>query len=48
MSEITDETLGIEACNISVQPLQHMEHHHLLLQHPYELQHTSRTFETYI
>jgi hypothetical protein len=32
----TDETLGIEACNIRVHPLQHMQHSDLLLQHPHE------------
>ena len=34
--EKTDETLEIEACNIRVQPLQHMKHPDLLLQYPYE------------
>jgi hypothetical protein len=32
----TDETLRTVACNIRVQPLQHMQHPDLLLQHPYE------------
>jgi hypothetical protein len=42
MCKKTDETLGIDACNISVQPLQYMQHPNLLLQHPHE------TNETYI
>jgi hypothetical protein len=37
-----DETLGIDACNIRVQPLQRMQHPDLLLQHPHEI------IETYI
>ena len=45
-SEKTDETLGTDVYNISVQPLQHMQHPDLLLQHPYEhLQHTSEIYE---
>ena len=35
-SEKTDETLGIDTCNIHVQPLQHMQHPDLFLQHPSE------------
>ena len=42
MSEKTDEALGTDVCNIRVQPLQHMQHPDLLLQHPHE------TIETYI
>jgi hypothetical protein len=38
----TDEILRTDVCNICVQPLQHMQHSDLLLQHPYE------TLETYI
>jgi hypothetical protein len=37
-----DETLGTDACNIRVQPLQYMQHPDLFFQHPYE------TLETYI
>ena len=40
--EKTNETLGTDAYNIRVQPLQYMEHPDILLQHPYE------TLETYI
>jgi hypothetical protein len=29
----TDETLGTDVCNTRVQPLQHMQHPDLLLQH---------------
>jgi hypothetical protein len=36
MSKKTNETLGIDACNVRVQPLQHMQHPDLFLQHPYE------------
>jgi hypothetical protein len=32
----TNETLRTDVWNISVQPLQHMQHSDLLLQHPYE------------
>jgi hypothetical protein len=32
----TDETLEIDACNIRVQPLQHMQRRNLLLQHPHK------------
>ena len=32
----TDETLRTGACNICVQPLQHVQHHDLFLQHPYQ------------
>jgi hypothetical protein len=32
----TDKTLRTKACNIRVQPLQHMQHLDLLLQHLYE------------
>jgi hypothetical protein len=42
MSENTDETLGTYASNVCVQPLQHMQHLDLLLQHPCE------TTETYL
>jgi hypothetical protein len=42
MSENTDETLGTDACNICVQPLQHMQHPDLLLQYP------SKTLATYL
>jgi hypothetical protein len=34
--EKTDETFGTDACNIRVEPLQHMQHPDLLLQHTYE------------
>jgi hypothetical protein len=43
-----DETLVTDLCNISIQPLQHMQYPDLLcniyLRH---LQHTSKTLETY-
>jgi hypothetical protein len=43
----TDELLEKEACNIRVQPLQHMQHPGLNLQHGRKhLQHTSETSET--
>jgi hypothetical protein len=42
MSEKTDETLKIGACNIRVQPLQRMQRPDLLLQHPY------KTLATYL
>jgi hypothetical protein len=32
----TDKTLATEVCNISVQPLQYMQHPDLLLQDPLE------------
>ena len=32
----TDETLDKDSCNIHVQPLQHMQHLDILLQHPYD------------
>jgi polyphosphate kinase len=35
-SKNTDETLVIDLCNIRKQPLQHMQYHDILLQHPYE------------
>ena len=35
-SENTDETLETDLCNIRVQPLQHMQHLDLLLQHPHK------------
>jgi hypothetical protein len=35
-SEKTDKTLGTDICNMRVQPLQHIQHLNLLLQHPYE------------
>jgi hypothetical protein len=35
-SEKTDETLRTGACNTRVQPLQHVQHPNILLQHPYE------------
>jgi hypothetical protein len=41
--EKIDETLRIGACNIHVQPLQHVQHPDLLLQHTSE---TSETLET--
>jgi hypothetical protein len=41
-SKETNETLGTEACNIRVQPLQHMQHPDLYFQHQYE------TLATYI
>jgi hypothetical protein len=45
----TDGTLGTDACNIRVQPLQHMQHPDLFLQHPCEkhLKCTSKTSETF-
>jgi hypothetical protein len=46
-SENNDKTLGTNICNIRVQPLQHMKHPDLLLQHPSKyLQHTFETSET--
>jgi hypothetical protein len=38
----TDETLETDACNIRVQPLQHMQYLNLFLQHP------SETLATYL
>jgi hypothetical protein len=42
MSEKTDETLGTNIYNISVQPLQHMQHPDIFLQYPY------KTLATYL
>jgi hypothetical protein len=42
MYEKTEETLGTDICNISVQPLQHMQHPDLFLQYPY------KTLATYL
>ena len=43
-----DKIFGTDACNIRVQPLQHVQHPDLLLKHPYETlaTYTSETSET--
>jgi hypothetical protein len=43
MSEKTDKTLETKACNIRVQPLQHMQHPDLFLQHIYEISETLKS-----
>ena len=45
-SEQTNETLGTDACNIRVQPLQYMQHLDLLLQYPC-VKHISKIFQIY-
>jgi hypothetical protein len=47
MSEKVDETFGMDACNIRVQQLQHVQHHDLFCNiHMKHLQHTYETSET--
>jgi hypothetical protein len=50
--EKIDEVLGTEVCNTRIQPLQHMQHPDLLLQHlrktlAKHTSETSKTLETY-